>query len=373
LGQQGGRLCYHFPAMDRKLAWVGLNALPSLTPRRLRILLSSLGGPVEAWRAPRASWARVLGEELAAKLDRERAGFSPEKELERAERLGVKILTWDGPDFPPSLRELPDPPPVLYLLGELREEDLPGIAIVGTRRCTSYGRLVARRLARELAARGMTVISGLAPGIDRAAHQGALEAGRTVAVLGTGLARPYPAGSEKLLGEIAAAGAALSEFPLEQPGSQWTFPRRNRLIAGLSLGVVVVEAPARSGALITADYALEQGKEVFAVPGPITSQASVGTNHLIREGAKLVTSVEDILEEYPHLSRLSPAREPAPAPTLDAEAQAVYDLLGLEPLGIAELGERTGLSHARLSQILVELQLAGLIQETAGRKYMRAR
>ncbi len=359
--------------MDRKLAWVGLNALPSLTSHRLRRLLSAFGGPAEAWRAPQGALARVLGEELAAVLDRERAGFSPEEELARAERLGAKVLTWDDPEYPPPLREIPEPPPVLYLLGELREGDLSGIAIVGTRRCTSYGRLVARRLAREIAARGVTVISGLAPGIDRAAHQGALEAGRTVAVLGTGLARPYPAGSERLMAEIAAAGAVLSEFPLEQPGSRWTFPRRNRLIAGLSLGVVVVEAPARSGALITADHALEQGKEVFAVPGPITSQASAGSNRLIREGAKLVTSADDVLEEFPGLAHVPTRREEGGGPDLDAEAQAVYDLLGLEPLGIAELGERTGLSHARLSQILVELQLSGLIQETAGRKYMRAR
>ena len=359
--------------MERTLAWVGLNALPSLTPGRLRRLLSALGGPVEAWQAARGDLARVLGEEPAAMLDRERAGFSPEKELELAERLGAKVLTWDDPGFPPSLREIPEPPPVLYLMGELGEEDLAGIAIVGTRRCTSYGRLVARSLARELAARGVTVISGLAPGIDRAAHQGALEAGRTVAVLGTGLARPYPAGSEELMKEIAASGAVLSEFPLEQPGSRWTFPRRNRLIAGLSLGVVVVEAPARSGALITADYALEQGKEVFAVPGPITSEASAGSNRLIQEGAKLVTSADDVLAEFPEWI-LSPSTEGEGGDLdLDADARAVYDLLGLEPLGISELGERTGLSHARLSQILVELELAGLIQDLGGRRYIKER
>ena len=358
--------------MDRKLAWVGLNALPSLTPRRLRRLLSALGGPVEAWRAPRATWARVLGEEPAAKLDRERAQVDPEAELRAAGELGAKVLTWEEDGYPAPLRELAEPPPVLYLLGELRPEDARGIAIVGTRRCTSYGRLVAERLARELAVRGITVVSGLAPGIDRAAHRGALQAGRTVAVLGTGLARPYPAGSERLLKEIAASGAVLSEFPLGQPGSQWTFPRRNRLIAGLSLGVVVVEAPLRSGALITADCALEQGKEVFAVPGPITSEASAGTNRLLQEGAKLVTGVEDILAELPALAGTVPL-DRKPGTDLDSDAKAVYDLLGLEPLGISELGERTGLSHARLSQILVELELAGLIRDLGGRRYVKAR
>jgi DNA processing protein len=355
--------------MDRKLAWVGLNALPSLTPRRLRLLLAALGGPAEVWQAPRAAWARILGDELATRLDRERAQLDPQKEAETAATLGARLVTWEEKGYPPPFKELPDPPLALYVLGELRPEDSRGIAIVGTRRCSSYGRLVAKKLAGELASCGVTVISGLAPGIDTAAHQGALSAGRTVAVLGTGLARPYPAGSERLIRAIAESGAVISEFPLQQSGSQWTFPRRNRLIAGLSLGVVVVEAPLRSGALITADLALEQGKEVFAVPGPITSEASAGTNRLLQEGAKLVTGVEDILGEFFDLGRAVPS--PQAELDLDADAQAVYDLLALEPLGLSELVERTGLSHARLSQILVELELAGLVKSTGGR-YIRS-
>ncbi|MBC7099901.1 DNA-protecting protein DprA, partial [Candidatus Bipolaricaulota bacterium] len=291
----------------------------------------------------------------------------------RARELGARILTWEEEGYPKALQGIPNPPPVLYVLGELGEKDELAIAIVGTRRCTSYGRVVAERLARELAAVGITVVSGLAPGIDTAAHRGALSTGRTIAVLGTGLGRPYPAGSEPLIRRIAASGAVVSEFPFEQGGTQWTFPRRNRIIAGLALGVVVVEAPARSGALITVERALEQGKEVLAVPGPITSEASAGTNRLIQEGAKLVTCVEDILEEFSMPSLLPPEGKAQGQRDLDPEAKAVYDLVGLEPLGLSELVERTGLPHSRLSQILVELELSGLVREVTGRRYIRAR
>jgi len=360
-------------AMERKLAWIGLNAIPSLTPGRLGRLLGRLGGPVEVWQAPRTELVAILGEEVGDKVARERAQADPEREVTLAGRLGARIITWEEEAYPKALKEIPDPPPVLYVLGEIEEKDELAIAIVGTRRCTSYGRVVAERLARELAARGVTVVSGLAPGIDTAAHRGALSSGRTIAVLGTGLGKPYPAGSESLIRRIAASGAVISEFPFEQGGMQWTFPRRNRIIAGLSLEVLVVEAPARSGALITVDRALEQGKEVLAVPGPITSEASVGTNRLIREGAKPVTCLEDILEELP-LRPLEPVvRDAEPATDLDDDARTVYDLLGLEPLGLSELVERTGLPHSRLSQILVELELAGLVQEVAGRRYMRAK
>ena len=358
--------------MERKLAWIGLNAIPSLTPGRLGRLLERLGGPVEVWQAPRTELVAILGEEAGDKVAHERAQADPEKEVTLARRLGARIITWEEEAYPKALKEIPDPPPVLYVLGEIGDKDELAIAIVGTRRCTSYGRVVAERLARELAAVGVTVVSGLAPGIDTAAHRGALSSGRTIAVLGTGLGKPYPAGSEPLLRRIAGSGAVVSEFPFEQGGTQWTFPRRNRIIAGLALGVLVVEAPARSGALITVDRALEQGKEVLAVPGPITSEASVGTNRLIQEGAKPVTCLEDILEELPlHLEPV--VQGDRPTTDLDADARTVYDLLGLEPLGLSELVERTGLSHSRLSQILVELELSGLVREVTGRRYIRTR
>jgi DNA processing protein len=314
----------------------------------------------------------ILGEEAGDKVAHERTQTDPEREVTLAQRHGARILTWEEEGYPQALKEIPDPPPVLYMLGEWRPEDAEGVAIVGTRRCTSYGRLVAQRLAAEFAGLGITVISGLAPGIDTAAHKGALTAGRTIAVLGSGLGHPYPAMNAPLITGIARAGAVMSEFPWEMPGAQWTFPRRNRLIAGLALGVVVVEAPERSGALITADRALEQGKEVFAVPGPITSEASAGTNRLIQEGAKLVTTAADVLEELPMLKPVF-AKAKEKRPDLGGDAKVVYELLSSEPLDLSELGERTGLPHARLAQVLVELELSGWIQEVAGRHYIRAR
>jgi len=313
--------------------------------------------------------ARTIGPEAAAKLKAELERADPERELSLARKAGAWTLTFEEEGYPRVLRELPDPPLVLYVLGELHPEDERAIAIVGTRRATSYGRLVARKLAEELASWGVTVVSGLAPGIDTAAHRGALAAGRTVAVLGTGLGRPYPAGSARLMEEIAARGAVISEFPWEREGAKWTFPRRNRIIAGLSRGVVVVEAPERSGALITADLALEQGKEVFAVPGPITSEVSRGTNRLIQEGAKLVTCAADILEEFPDFAGSREAK--GAAMELGPDEERVYNALAGEPLTAEEIAERTGLPYAAVARALLELSLAGMVEEVPGGRYIR--
>jgi len=353
--------------MDRKLAWVGLNLLPSLTPRRRDLLFRHFGGPVGAWEGLGRGLPEELLPEIGERVLAERAAADPERELRLAERAGAQVLTLEDPDYPAPLREIPAPPPVLYALGRWERADACAVAIVGTRRCTSYGRLVAKKLAAELASHGVTVVSGLAPGIDTAAHEGALSAGRTIAVLGTGLGNPYPAGSEGRIAAIARRGAVLSEFPWETPGSKWTFPRRNRIVAGLSRAVVVVEAPERSGALITADYALAQGKEVLAVPGPITSEASRGSNRLLQEGAKLVLSSDDVLSELG-----MPSLPLAPAPALPPETQRVYDLLCHEPLDPSEIVDRTGLPHGRVAQILLDLVLAGRVQELPGRKYVRA-
>jgi DNA processing protein len=354
--------------MDRSLAWIGLNLLPSLTPRRREILLRRCGGPVEAWQALAEGLPADLRAEIGDKAISERKDAEPDHELALAEQAGARILTVDDADYPPPLREIPTPPPVLYMLGRWDAPDACAVAIVGTRRCTSYGRLVTGKLSAELAGRGVTVVSGLAPGIDTAAHQGALSAGRTIAVLGTGLGKPYPAGSDRLLGDIAQRGAVFSEFPWEMPGTQWTFPRRNRIVAGLALAIVVVEASERSGALITADYALAQGKDVLAVPGPITSEASRGTNRLIQDGAKLVASVEDVLSEI----GISPLASAQPsARSLYPDAQALYDLLSLEPLDPSQLVARSGLPHSQVSRILVELVLSGLVRELPGRTYVR--
>ncbi len=358
--------------MDQKLAWVGLNLLSSLTPRRRELIVKRFGGPMEAWEALAREPLPDLFGDVASQIFAERRRADPEGELKKAGKAGARIVTIEEPDYPEPLQEIPDPPPVLYILGKWREEDRLAVAMVGTRRCTSYGRLVAKKLAQELAARGVTVVSGMAPGIDTAAHEGALLSGRTIAVLGTGLGKPYPAGSEKLMGRIAACGAVISEFPWDMEGTQWTFPRRNRLIAGLSRLVVVVEAPERSGALITADCALEQGKEVLAVPGPITSEASAGANRLLKEGAKPVTAVNDVLEELDMLP-LAQIQARTREPELPPQAAQVYGLLSLEPLSIEDIVARTGLSHSQAAQILVELVLSGFVEELPGRRYVRRR
>lgn len=355
--------------MDRRLAWVGLNLLPSLTPRRQDLLLRRYGGPVEAWQALARGLPDDLRRDIGERVAPELEEADPERELALAEDAGAWVLTRDDADYPPLLREIATAPPVLYVLGRWEPQDACAVAIVGTRRCTSYGRLVAKRLGAELAGRGVTVVSGLAPGIDTAAHQGALSAGRTIAVLGSGLGNPYPAGSERLIAEISHRGAVLSEFPWGMRGSRWTFPRRNRIIAGLAQVVVVVEAPERSGALLTADCALAQGKEVLAVPGPITSDASRGSNRLIQDGAKLALSVDDVLSELGMPPLLRTDRTEC---ALSPEAQRVHALLSLEPLDPSELVSQTGLTHGQVSQVLVELVLSGLVQELPGRRYIRA-
>lgn len=343
--------------------------LPSLTPRRRAVLLKALGGPERVWAAPERRLAEVVGTAAAARISRERVQVDPEVEEARAQRAQARIVTCEDAAYPGPLKGIPGAPPVLYILGAWEPEDDPAVAVVGARRCTSYGRLVARKLSSDLAARNITVVSGLAPGVDTAAHQGALNAGRTVAVLGTGLGKPYPAGSERLMAEIADSGAVITEFHWEQPGARWTFPKRNRTLAGLARAILVVEAERRSGALITADRALELGREVLAVPGPITSELSLGTNRLIQDGAPPVTCVEDVLDHL-GVSLSLPISEAQQEGSLPADAGRVIDALGVEPLDPSELVARTGLSHAQVSAALLSLELAGRVARTAGGRYV---
>ncbi|HEU5369716.1 MAG TPA: DNA-processing protein DprA, partial [Ktedonobacterales bacterium] len=287
---------------DEELAcWVAFTRVRGIGPMRFGKLLSFFGTAAAAWRAGR-------GELLAAGLDarateallHQRAkGPAPEAELAALARHGIRALTQADPDYPELLREIYLPPIVLYVRGALSPEDAWAVAIVGTRKATSYGYQVTEQLARGLASNKVTVISGLARGVDTAAHKAALavSGGRTIAVLGCGLDMIYPPENAKLAARLCEQGALLSEFPLGTQPEPTNFPIRNRVISGLALGVVVVEAPRQSGALITTRFALEQNRQVFAVPGHIYSKASEGTNALIRDGAKLVMGVEDILEE----------------------------------------------------------------------------
>ena len=353
---------------------IGLNLIAELTPRRMTVLLDSFSSPRQMWEAPQGSLSSLPGfsDEVSSRIIAARSENDLDSELERARKLGVGILTILDKDYPPLLRQIENPPVVLYVRGEMLIDTARTLAIVGTRRSSRYGRTMAGKLARDLAELGLIVVSGLAIGIDTAAHKGALTSGKTVAVLGSGLGHIYPASNARLAEQICKQGGSLiSEYPINMPPSKWTFPQRNRIISGLSRGVIVVEAPQRSGALITARLAVEQGREVFAVPGNVTSQASTGTNLLIKDGAKLVTCVEDIVSEFPDLAAITKPQQQRET-ALSPEERRVYDLIGLEPLHIDDIISRVGISPTRAAQILLTLQMQGLVEQIEGRRYIRS-
>lgn len=294
--------------------------------------------------------------------------------LESLHELKAALVTLAEFCYPANLRNLPDPPPVLFVRGSLAERDARAVAVVGTRNASPYGRAVARSLGRDLARNGITVISGLARGIDSEAHQGALEAGgRTIGVLACGADVPYPSDAQPLIRSIIAndAGAIITEFAPGTPARKQNFWQRNRIISGLALGVVVVEAPERSGALITANWAAEQNREVFAVPGSVNSVHSRGCHQLLKEGAKLVASVEDILEEL-NLPAVA-ACEPPPQPQLSAHEDDILALLSLEQRNVEELIEKTSLNSAQVASTLMLLELKGLVRRLPGNYFVRVK
>jgi DNA processing protein len=310
-----------------------------------------------------ANDAHLVGEPRSARFAAFTARFDATAELERLRRLGFRFLARSASSFPPLLKAIHDPPPGLFLRGEADVELLvrPAVAIVGARACSAYGRQIARSLGRELAAAGLVVVSGLARGVDAESHRGALEAGgATVAVLGCGIDRDYPAAHRELARQIAATGLVLSEYAPGVEPAPWRFPARNRIVAGLCAGTVVVEARERSGALITADFALEEGREVFAVPGEITSALSTGSNALLRLGATPLTSAEDVLESY----GISPP-EPA-ALDLSAPALGVLERIREAASGADDLARAAGLAAGELAVALTELELAGAVREEDG-------
>jgi DNA processing protein len=286
---------------DQTPYFIGLTRVAGIGPVRMRRLLERFGNAETAWHATYADLLDCgLEIKIADALVETRRTTDLDREMERLDAAGARALTWESDDYPERLREVDDSPPVLYTLGDFAPSDSWAVAVVGTRRATHYGREVTARLVAELAEAGITVVSGLARGIDSEAHRAALDGGgRTVAVLGSGVDVLYPPENRGLAQRIVeeGRGAIVSEFPLGTLPEPLNFPSRNRIISGLSLGVLVVEAGEKSGALITVAFALEQGREVFAVPGPITSRMSDGPNHLIKQGAKCVTSARDILEE----------------------------------------------------------------------------
>lgn len=361
---------------DPRIPWVALNMMQSLDPGAANRLVGHFGSAEAVWAA-----AGDMGGELdrcphitqqgRARLAEAKKNYpgAAINEIKKAADFGADIFAPESKGYPQPLLDTQAPPPALYTKGKVSPEDAQAVAIVGTRKCTAYGRDMAFELAHDLARHGVTVVSGLAHGIDTAAHRGALQAGgRTLAVLGTGIDIVYPAINRGLADEVAEAGALVSEFPMGTGPEKWNFPRRNRVISGLCLGVAVVEAPEDSGALITVTSALEQGREVFAVPGNVKSWLNRGAHRLIREGACLVESAEDILNEI-----CAKPRQPELAfePELAGKEKELFEIISVEPLNFDEICRQAGYAAAEAAAALTMLEMKNLVRQLPGRMFVR--
>ncbi len=353
--------------------------IPGVGPRTRRALLERFGSPEAVFRASSAELLEVfgVGRQLCRRIVEAESQIDVVREIEQCQRAGIQILTDNDPHYPRLLRDIPDPPGVLFCRGQLRDEDQLAVAIVGTRHATHYGRRQAEMLAAGLARTGFTVVSGLARGIDATAHRAVLQAGgRTIAVLGSGLLNVYPPEHRQLADEISQTGALLSELAPQMAPTTGTFPQRNRLISGLSLGVVVIEAAARSGALISASHAAEQGREVFAVPGPIDSRMSRGCHRLIQDGARLVESVDDVMDELGPLVEAMPrpdggqVRHPAELQLNDLERK-VLDAVDVQPTQIDTIVAQSDLGIARVLSTISVLEIRHLIRRVSGNMVVR--
>ncbi len=360
--------------MTRFEALVALNMAGSIGSTRLKKLLEYFDSPQDIFSASIEKLVLVsgIGENLASRIHSFKKE-ALEKELKLARSLALKIIALEDKDYPANLKNIPGLPIVLYVKGQIKQEDNSAIGIVGSRLASFYGLNATAKFASELALSGFTIVSGLARGIDSCSHRAALKAGgRTLAVMGSGFNKIYPAENKELCEEIQRSGAVISEFPLNEEPLKENFPRRNRVISGLSLGVLVVEAARNSGALITADFALEQGKEVFALPGKIDSENSYGVNELIKQGAKLVTRTSDILEEF-NLGVIPPEKEKSSVKyNLNNENESrLYELITPNALTLDELIERASMDIPEISGILLRLQLKKLIKQLPGKLFVR--
>lgn len=367
--------------MDAREAFVALNMIEHVGPVRVRQLLDHFGEAPAILSASKQQLLRVqgIGEEVAEAIARWENSIDLAGELRRIKEFGCGILIQQDAAYPEWLRHIYDPPVVLYVKGELTAKDKNAVAMVGSRMATHYGLEAARKLAYQLAYVGVTVVSGGARGIDTAAHQGALTAkGRTVAVLGTGINLVVPPENAELFERIAAAGAVVTQFPFNRNGDRQTFPIRNRIVAGMALGTVVVEAHMNSGALITANMTVEYGRQVFAVPGRIDSPRSKGCHDLIKKGAKLCESAEDILTEFEYLfprsNRPAAASETGVLPALELSdnERMVYDALGVEESSIDEVIRRSGLPSSAVSVALLSLEMKRAVKQLPGKVFVRS-
>ncbi len=354
--------------------WVGFNIVRGIGPARFRLLLDHFGSLRAAWEAPESALREAgLDRRALANLLEARKSLDLDRTLEAVTRTGAHVLTWEDDGYPTALRNIHDPPPVLYVKGALTEVDAWALAVVGTRKATAYGRQVTEQLVGTLARSGLTIVSGLAKGIDAIAHRAALDAGgRTIAVLGCGIDVIYPSDHRDLAREVVSAGALISDYPLGTQPEAGNFPPRNRIISGLSMGVLISEAGEDSGALITADYALQQGRDVFAVPGNVLAPSSRGANRLIQDGAKLVMDAEDILAELNLGMATHQAEVREAIPATEAEAR-LFSFLAAEPMHIDDLCRISRMSIAEVSSNLTLMELKGLVRQVGAMQYAVAR
>jgi len=358
--------------MNSKAYWIAFNKVPGIGPARLGALLETCGSVEAAWKASITQLKEAgLDKRSLESLLNSRRKIDPAAELEKVLASGITALSWEDETYPTNLRMMSAPPPILYIRGEITELDEWSVAIVGTRRASAYGREVAHTLATQLAHNGVTIISGLALGIDAVAHQAALDAGgRTIAVLGSGVDQLYPAQNRNLALNMVARGAVVSEYALGTQPEANNFPPRNRIISGLSRGVIVVEAGERSGALITTRYAAEQGRDVFAVPGSILHPGSIGCNTLIQNGATPLLSIDDVLEQL-DLTRISEQSITRKSVPLDPYETDLLAYLSAEPSYIDEIVRRSNMPSEKVSSLLTIMELKGVVRQSSSMSYVR--
>jgi DNA processing protein len=360
--------------VTRREAFIALNMVPHLGPVRLRRLLDQFGSPERVLAASRSELQGVdgLNQPLIASLIAWESVVDLQQELDWMREFGATALTLEDENYPSLLREIHDPPTVLYVWGQLGPSDHHAIGVVGSRRTSYYGLECAKKFSYQIAYAGLTVVSGLAAGIDTAAHKGALAAkGRTIAVLGAGLRHLYPPENRPLAEKIAESGAVVSEFPMDTTPDRQTFPMRNRIISGWGSGLLVVEAGLNSGALISASQAADQGRNLYAIPGQIDRPTSHGSNRLIQQGAKLVMSVDDILEDLQTLFPRAPELSPSKPPGLEGDLLKVYNAITSEETSIDEIIERSGLTAGSTAAALLQLETQHLVRQLPGKYFVK--
>lgn len=364
--------------IEEKYYWLALNMVPGVGRKLYHRLIKHFQAPAEVFKASHSQLLQVegVGENLAEAV----SSFDVDKVIDQEKKLvelnRVSIITFQDDIYPENLKKIYDPPPVLYMKGSIVKSDNVAVAIVGTRAPTRYGKLVTEKIASGLTERGVIIISGMASGIDSIAHRSAIVAGgRTIAVFGCGVNMTYPAENINLKEKIKENGAVLSEFPMNAKPERPNFPMRNRIISGLSLGTIVIEAAEKSGALITSDFALEQGKDVFAVPGNINSPKSKGTNRLIKMGAKLVENADDVIEEFPYEIKMllqagSKQKKKTEVPGLTNDEKKIYSLLSEEEIHIDALIEESNLPSQKVSALLIQMELKDIIKQQSGKMFV---